>query len=182
MTLLDLLVLAVLAFGLVRGLGTGAIRQVAGIFGLLVAFVLSVELMHPVGEMLMESFRISPDVAPLVGFVLVFMVVQLAVYVLVRVVQGIIGALKLSVIDRVFGGAVGAFKAALLLSVVFLVLDRMGFPDEDTREASSFYDPIAGALPAAWDYVSEQLPQVQALSEAFGDRVESELSGSSDER
>ena len=175
MNLLDLLVLAVLAFGLVRGLGTGAIQQVASILGLLVAFVLSVELMDEAGALIMESFAVSPDIAPLLGFALVFIAVQVVVFALVRVVKGLVGALKLTAVDRFLGGAVGAFKAALLLSVVFLVLDRFGFPDEDARAASAFYAPIADVLPAAWAYVSETFPHVQALSEAFGDRVESEL-------
>ena len=176
MNLLDLLVLAVLAFGLVRGLGTGAIQQAASILGVLIAFVLSLELMHEAGALIVESFAVSEEAAPLLGFVLVFIAVQVGVFVLVRIVKGLVGALKLTAVDRLLGGAVGAFKAALLLSVVFLVLDRFGFPDADARDASAFYAPIADVLPAAWAYVSETFPQVEALSEAFGDRVESELS------
>ena len=173
---LDVLILIMLAIGLMRGFATGVIRQAASIVGLLAAFVLSVQLMEPTGVLVTESLDVSPSVAPLVGFVLVFLAVQVAVFALARIVENLVGALRLTVVNRVLGGVVGAFKAALALSVLFLVIGSFGVPEEPAQEASLFYDPVSSALPAAWDYVSDRLPEVERLSEKFGDRVARHLS------
>ena len=175
MNTLDFLILAGLAVGLVIGLRSGLIKQALSFVGLLLAFVLSLHLMTPVGEMAAGSLGISEDIAPLVGFVLVFLGVQVAVFALTQVLESIIGALKLSGVNRLLGGAVGAFKAGLVLSVVFLVLGYVQVPSEQTREESAFYAPVSTVLPSAWGYVSDTFPQVAKVSEQFGKRVEEEV-------
>ncbi len=175
MNLLDLFILVGLAGGLIIGLRSGLIKQVLSFVGMLVAFVLSLHLMTPVGEMAAGSLGISEDIAPLVGFVLVFLGVQVAVFGLTKLLEAVVGALKLSVVNRLLGGAVGAFKACLVLSVVFLVLGYVSVPSEDTREDSAFYAPVSTVLPAAWKFVSDTFPQVAKVSEQFGKKMEEEV-------
>lgn len=175
MNTLDFFILAGLAGGLVIGLRSGLIKQAMSFVGMLVAFVLSLHLMTPVGEMAAGSLGISEDIAPLVGFVLVFLVVQVAVFGLTKLLEKVVGALKLSSVNRLLGGAVGAFKACLVLSVVFLVLGYVSVPSEETREASAFYAPVSTVLPAAWTFVSDTFPQVAKVSEQFNQKIEEEV-------
>ncbi|QXD16081.1 CvpA family protein [Rhodocaloribacter litoris] len=171
MNTLDLLILFILLAGAVHGFSTGLIRQVASVVSLVLAFILGVQFMTPVGDMAAESLGLSDRIAPLVGFILVFMAIQIAVFALARMVEGLVGVLKLTFLNRLGGGALGAFKAALALSVVFLVLHYVGLPGEELEQGSVLYDPVAGVLPRAWDYVSERVPQVESLSEKFGEHV-----------
>ena len=175
MNLLDLLILVGLAGGLIIGLRSGLIKQALSFVGMLVAFVLSLHLMTPVGEMAAGSLGISEDIAPLVGFVLVFLGVQVVVFGLTKLLEAVVGALKLSVVNRLLGGAVGAFKACLVLSVVFLVLGYVSVPSEDTRDASGLYTPVSTVLPTAWGYVSDTFPQVAKVSEQFSKKIEEEV-------
>ncbi len=177
MSTLDLLILAVLAVGLVRGFATGVIRQVASLVGMVAAFVLGVQLMKPVGGLIVGSLGVSPAIAPLLGFLLVFVVVQVGVFAAGRFVETLVGALRLTVFNRAAGGALGAFKAALALSVGFLVLGYVNMPAEATQRDSALYAPVATVLPTAWNYVSDRLPAAESLSEKFGDRVEASLPG-----
>lgn len=175
MNTLDILILIALTGGLVVGLRAGLIKQVLSFVGLIVAFVLSLQLMKPVGEMAAGSLGISDDIAPLVGFVLVFLAVQVAVFALIRALQAIVGALKLSSVNRLLGGAVGAFKASLALSVLFLVLGNLDVPSEETRESSAFYEPVAMMVPDTWDYLAEAVPQLKQVSEQFGKEVQEQI-------
>lgn len=175
MNTLDLLILLGLVVGIVRGMTTGVVRQVAKLFGLVVAFFLSLQLMDAVGALATDSLGISPRIAPVVGFVLVYLVVQVAVFLLIHAVESLIGVLRIGAVNRALGGALGALKAALVLSLVFLVLGHLGVPERETQARSSFYDPIASVLPDAWSFVAERLPAVRSLSESFGQRVEAEL-------
>ncbi len=169
MNTLDVLIGIVLAGGLLIGLRSGFIKQALSFAGMIVAFLLALNLMHAAGALVTTSLGISEDIAPLLGFALVFLAVQVLVFALARLVETVAGALKLSGVNRLLGGAVGAFKAALLLSVAFLVLARLQVPTEETRDASALYDPVASVLPAAWDYFSEVFPEVERLSDRFGE-------------
>lgn len=176
MTTLDLAILGGVALGLVVGLRAGLIKQIASIVGLLLAFVLAVQLMRPVGVLISRSLDVSPSISPLVGFVLVFMGVQIIVFAAVKATEAIVGALKLGAVNRLLGGAVGAFKAVLALSVAFLVLGYLGAPNEPVRNASALYGPVASVLPASWSYIEQRLPQLRSLSEQFRTRVDEQIS------
>jgi len=178
MTYLDWFILIAVAAGLIRGLMVGAIRQVASIVGLLLAFVVAVQLMRPIGEMTVESIGVSQSTAPLVGFVVVFAGVQLLVVALARTLEAVVESLSLSFANRAAGGALGAFKAALLLSVLFLVTTHAGVPDEKAQGNSTLYQPVASVLPGTWDYVAAYLPAMRQASDAFGREVRPRLAPS----
>lgn len=171
MNTLDLLILLVLAGGLVRGFTTGIARQIMGVVGLVLAFVLSVKLMEPVGHLAAASVGFSPRIAPTVGFVIVFVTIQMVLLLLIRMVEAVLGALQLTPVNRALGGALGVFKAAVLLSVLFLILGYLGVPAREARAASALYGPVSGVLPRAWDFVSDRLPDVRRLSDRFADDV-----------
>jgi membrane protein required for colicin V production len=165
---LDLIILGVLAVGMLIGLRSGLIKQVASLAGLVLAFALGLQFMHPVGNMAVDSLRVSEALAPLLGFVLVFLAVQIAVVAVVKLVEAIIGALKLSAVNRALGGAMGGVKAALVLSVVFLVLGNLGIPDASARSTSSLYAPVSSVVPEAWEFVTGEFPAVKDVPERIG--------------
>jgi membrane protein required for colicin V production len=165
---LDGFILLVLAGGLARGLMAGAVRQIASIAGLLVAFFLSVQFMRPVGTGVVNSLGLAQSLAPVVGFVTLFVGIQILVIALSRMVEQILDSLHLGIANRAAGGVVGGFKAALLLSVLFLVLSSAGLPGTQVRQASALYRPVAGVLPETWDAAAHYVPRMRRISEQFG--------------
>ncbi|MEZ4698710.1 MAG: CvpA family protein [Rhodothermales bacterium] len=160
---LDLVILVVIVIGLARGFSTGGIRQLFSLAGILFAFVFAAQLMHTVGERLAGSTGISPGLAPIVGFVAIFLVIQVAAYAVSRLLESFLKALKLGIINRVVGGAIGAFKATLVLSLVFFVFGFVGIPEPATQDASLFYRTVSAVLPGTWNYVSERLPLLNRI-------------------
>lgn len=171
LALLDWLILVIVAAGLVRGVMAGAVRQVASLAGLLLAFMAAVQLMRPVGALAAQSLGISDHMAPLVGFIVVFLGVQMVVVALARLFEALLDTLHLSIANRILGGAIGGVKAIVLLSVVFLVLAHVEVPGPDTRQKSKLYRPVASAVPATWDSVADYVPAVKRVSNQFGTTV-----------
>jgi membrane protein required for colicin V production len=165
---LDWFILLVLAGGLIRGFMVGAVRQVASIAGLIVAFFLSVQFMHPVGALIVASIGLSEAAGPIAGFVVIFVGVQLLFLALSRLLERVLETLSLSLVNRAAGGALGGFKAALLLSVLFLVLSGMEMPGPETRKKSVLYAPVARALPQTLDAASPYVPAARRASDTFG--------------
>jgi membrane protein required for colicin V production len=168
LALLDWFILLVLAGGLIRGFVVGAVRQVASLAGLVVAFLLSVQWMHPVGALIVASLGLSPSMGPIVGFVAIFVGVQLLALALSRIFEEVLETLSLSLVNRAAGGALGSFKAALLLSVLFLVLTGLKVPGPEARERSMLYGPVATALPKTLDAAAPYVPAARRASDAFG--------------
>lgn len=173
--MLDIIILLVLIGGIVRGFMVGAVRQVTSILGVVAAFVMAVQLMRPAGATVVDSLGLSEALAPVLGFLVVFIAVQLVFYLLGRLVEKLLDALALNTVNRLFGSALGGFKAALLLSIAFLILTQLNMPDPRMKARSVLYRPIAQVLPETWAAVSEYVPNLKTLSEQFGGRIEDEL-------
>lgn len=171
MNTLDIIILLVLVIGLLSGLRSGFIKQVLGFAGLVVAIILAIQFMDPVGSGVGAMLGVQLATAPLIGFGVIFLVVQVVVQVLARVLRKAARAMFLGPVDRIFGGVIGGFKACLVLSMIFVALASAGLPAESWRSDSRFYDGVSGVLPSAWEFVVDVFPQVAQLSEKFGDQA-----------
>ncbi len=160
---------AVLAVGLWRGLRTGALMQVVGTVGWVLGFVAATALMAPVGEGVAASLGVSPRTAPVLGFIVVFGAVLAALTTAAHVVRKTLEAIKLGALDTAAGGALGALRAAFGLSVFLLATSFAPIPgagpllvDAEDRQASVLYDPIEALAPEVWSVVRTVTPGLQA--------------------
>ncbi len=173
MSIVDVLIIIAVGAGLVRGMTTGFLRQVLGLAGFIVALVLGLELMAFVGDKLGTALGFGLTVSRVIGFIVVFSVVQIAVLLLTRLAEAAAGALKLTMLNRLGGGVAGALKAVLFVSITLVLLARMNVPSEEGRRESVLYGPMALLVPSMWDLVAEAWPKVQTMSARFGDEVRS---------
>ena len=167
MSTLDIIIGIGLAIGLIRGLMTGAVRQALGLAGTILAVILGLEFMRPVGGVIGSALGLPESFYSPVGFLAIFLGLELAFFFIIRAVEAAIKVLKLSVVNRGLGGAFGAAKAVLMFSILFLVLGLFNVPEEENRRTSLLYGPVAGAFPSVWDFVAEHFPYVRTLSQKF---------------
>jgi len=172
---LDWLILAVLVGGLIHGYVVGAVRQIGSLVGLLLALLVSVEFMDPVGVVIVSSLGLAESLAPLAGFVVVFLGVYLLVLIVARLMEQILDSLSLSFVNQVTGGAVGIVKTALLMSLLFLVLSGVELPAQETRQQSALYRPVARLLPRAIEATEDWLPAAKKAADDLGRRVRSRM-------
>jgi len=164
--MLDILIAAAIAAGAIHGFTTGAIKQVASLLGIIVSFAVAFNLMHSVGAATYRYLGATQEIAPLIGFVIVFAVVQVAIIVAARLIEKILGALKLGTVNRLLGSGVGAAKAALVLSIAFVALGAVGFPTKESRAESRLYPAVAAFLPTVWSAFSNRTG-ITNLSDVF---------------
>lgn len=168
MTLLDLAILVVLALALVRGYMVGGIRQITSIIGMVLAFVVAVQYMRPMGVQI-ETWGMSPTFAELAAFTVLFLGVYVGVSFVARMADRIIKALRLGVLDNVLGSVLSGAKVLLVVSGVLLLLARAGWPTPDTREASTLYEPVREALPVAWEHTAAYMGGAAEFDHFFPD-------------
>lgn len=172
---LDWFILIILLGGLLRGYMVGAVRQVGSVIGIVAGLLFSVEFMDSVGALIVSSLGLSDTLGPLAGFAVLFLGVYLLFLALARLVEQVLQSFSLSVVNRVLGGAVGSVKAALLLSLLFLVLAGMELPQEETRTDSAFYQPIAELLPKTIEATEKWVPAAKKAADQLGRQVRSNV-------
>ncbi len=158
----DLLIAAVVLAGAVSGWRSGALRQVAGVAAFLVALLVGLWGMDEVGAMLASSLNLSSRAAPLAGFVVLFIGVQIAIAAVVRALEGALDAARIGAVNRAAGAALGALRTALVISAVLVPLKFVGVPSPEARASSVLYEPVSRVMPGAWSVAGEHVPPLAA--------------------
>ena len=176
LTTLDFVILFFVGIGVVRGMQTGAVRQIVGAVGLVVALFAGALLMRPVGGLVVQSLGLAEQLSPVLGFVVTFTAVLAVAAVIAQLMKKTLVALRLGALDRIAGAGVGGLRAALVVSVVLLLSRPILVPSRgsailgaETRERSVLYEPVRDLAPVAWDAFRWVLPGVQdRLTDALG--------------
>ena len=172
---LDWFILVVLLGGLVRGYMVGAVRQIGSLVGLVVALLMSVEFMEPVGERVVSSLGLSESLMPLAGFAVVFLGVYFLILLLSGLARHLLGSLPLRLAHRAAGGALGGVRGALLPSLLVSAVRGVTAPVHETPGAPAFHTPIARLLPRALEATEDWIPAARNAADKLERQVRSTL-------
>lgn len=172
MATLDILILIVLGIGLLRGWRSGFLKQATALVGTLLAFLLAASFMESAGKMIASGMRLSPEQASLIGFMGLFLIVKLSVNMVAKAASSLLEAVNLSGVDRMAGGITGAAKAAVAMSLVFVIIGFAQLPGEVSREDSDFYMPVYQIVPTAWTLLEDRSPAFGDLLRKVEDRLD----------
>ncbi|MCE1155652.1 MAG: CvpA family protein [Bacteroidales bacterium] len=155
MNTLDLIILFPVAIGMITGLFRGLIKEVIALAILIIGIYLAKLLAPLASSMLIDLFDISAKGAQPLGFIAVFSIVAISLTIAGHLMQGAIKMLSLGFLNSIVGGIFGGLKVALLISVIFNVLQgldhRLSVIDPELKEKSIFYDPVKGLAPELWN-------------------------------
>jgi membrane protein required for colicin V production len=121
MNLLDIFMLVILGFCLIRGIFRGIIKELTSIVGVFVGFFVAYNF-YPVVAVLISRFFTSEAYLNIASFFLAFTVLFLAVGLIGVVLKHLFKAVALGWIDRVLGAIFGFVKAILIVSVLLVPL------------------------------------------------------------
>ena len=163
MVTIDFVMLVLITLGTVRGAMTGGINQLLSLAGIIVALLLAAPLSGLVSEQLIKHTDIAEEFIPILSFLVIFGLIQVGAYFLAELIEALLKAVKLGVIDKFLGGFVGAFKAVLLIGIILFAVRFIGIPGKETREASFFYNSIYNIVPATWDFIVGNAPRASEV-------------------
>ncbi|PHK27905.1 hypothetical protein VF13_41115 [Nostoc linckia z16] len=138
MTLMDIILGGLLAYGVVKGFQRGLFKELAGTLSLLFAVFLAVKLATLVGTFTGHG--------ALAAFFITFFTVLIGVSLLAKVLNRITDAAGLGIIVRLLGAFFGCIKMALMLSVALHFFVKINFSNtlakEETLQKSVFFYPL----------------------------------------
>lgn len=122
MNILDLILVGCLAWVVLKGWRMGLLRSLAGLVGIVLAYVLGLAYGGAAAAwMTGNPERIDGWVA-LVGFLLVFVATVIAFHLAGRVLHNVLQATPFGVFDALGGAAVGLAKGVLILGLLLILL------------------------------------------------------------
>jgi membrane protein required for colicin V production len=94
-----------------------------------------------------------------IAFMITFVIIVVIIHFLGLLLDKFAETISLGFLNSLLGLVFGVFKTALILSVIFVVLNainaRHHFLPEDKIEQSKFYNPIADIAPAIFPIIGE---------------------------
>ena len=165
MNWLDLLITVCLAIGLIKGLFDGIVKQVVSIISLAVAIFFAGVVAKPIREFCSkQSFITStfPDyVITSICYILAFVAIILLLYWAGRLVNTAINVTPAKGINHLLGGALGALKWVLILSLVFILLivfdPNCKVISKQIQQESVLFRRISSVVPSLYPYVKNYL-------------------------
>lgn len=159
MSIIDIIILVVVAFGLIRGLMNGLVQELT----ILVALVLGVigaKMWSPeLGQRISEAFTWSEKVSAAVAYAAILFGITVGLGLIGKLLTRILRAASLSGLNRLMGGLFGALKWAIivgaLLTVIDMFNDKVPIIKQEAKEQSVLYQPIQSLFGVAWDEVME---------------------------
>lgn len=164
MQTIDIIITVLLIIGLIGGLHDGAVKQIAGLAGLIGGLLLGRAFYLPVGKWLVATFGLSTEVAYITAFIVILIVVPLLFSVVGWLVSKLLSIICLGWVNRLLGGLVGVLKSALLVGVIITGIEFFDQRDSliaaEKKESSVLYYPIYDATGIFFNGIKEEFSNI----------------------
>ncbi len=165
MTLLDMFVLSGLFIATALGYRAGVQRKMFNLLLALAAIIATAQFAQPIGEWFFEEFGASDQQ----GYgIAIFMVLG------ATIIPGILVYRKFDCVkpssesSQFFGGLFGLMEGAFIISICLLLFRAYGTPDQETRDKSALYRPLAGLARATFVTIEPLVPGGKELRLELG--------------
>lgn len=139
----DILVITILAYGLIRGIFRGLVRELSSIVGILGGFYAAYTYYPQVANLISHLIE-NPYYLNIISYLIIFSTVVIIVGILAVIIKYLLNIAYLGWVDRVSGALFGLLKAGLVVCVLFIVLTAF-LPDSSTTIRTAKFSPyIAG--------------------------------------
>ena len=169
MSVLDIILGALLLFGLINGFLKGLFVEIAGLFALVLGVYGAIHFSNFAADILQSRFEWSEKTINITAFAITFVVIVLAISLAGKALTKIADFAALGIINKLLGGVFGVLKIGLILSVVLIVFDKMNrtlpFVDKAELDDSILYNPVKSLAPTIFPSIikneSEEREKVQ---------------------
>ncbi|MDY0100061.1 MAG: CvpA family protein [Bacteroidales bacterium] len=159
MNYIDFIIIILLVFGLMRGYSEGLVKELASLLALIVGIWGAIKFSSFTAAKLYDYFDMTGKFVGIIAFLLTFIAIVILIHFIGILVDKFVDSISLGFLNRLLGVFFGVFKTALILSVIFVVLNALdakhSFLPKEKIEQSKLYNPIADIAPALFPIIGE---------------------------
>ena len=159
MNYIDLIIIVLLVFGLARGFIDGFIKELASLLALILGIWGAIKFSSFTAERLADYFDMTGKYVAITSFLITFIIIVIIIHFIGIAIDRLVDTLSLGFLNRLLGLAFGVIKTAIILSVIFVVLNAIDakhhFLPREAIQHSRLYNPIADIAPAIFPIIGE---------------------------
>ena len=167
MNVFDIIIAALLLFGLVRGIMKGLFIEVASLVALIAGVYGAIHFSYFVSNFLKEYVSFKQEYISLASFAITFVIIIVAITLLGKVLTKIADFASLGIINKILGGVFGVLKIGLILSIIFIFFGKMNetipFVKKKTLEESILYSSVKKIAPTIFPSIIKEEKQDKSL-------------------
>ena len=152
MSVIDILLLTAIGFGVVRGLFKGLFVEIATLLALVLGAYGAAYFSNYASDFLSSHLDWSEKTIAISAFVITFAVIVIVISLVGKALTKLASFAALGLLNKILGGVFGGLKMTLICSVLILVVETLNgsisiVPDEKIQE-SALYKPVQFLAPA----------------------------------
>ena len=118
---LDILILGIGVVSVAYGLKKGVVKEAFVILQILLPFLIAVRMSNT-GQKLVQPAVNNPDISPAAGFIVIFAIAVVAIWILGTLLSKTIRLAGLGPIDKILGAVFGVIKAGLIAGFICILI------------------------------------------------------------
>lgn len=160
MNYIDYVIIAFVAFFLVKGLVRGFFAETLGLVGLIVAFIFATKYMSDLSNWIDRFIKMQAAIATVLSFVIIFFAVILVFHLAAHLLESLFKQAYLGWLEKLAGAGVGFLKGATIVSLllIFISLVPFGMSLIPGLKDSRLYEPARNFAPKMFNLITKVLP------------------------
>jgi len=159
MNVLDIIFLVPMLYALYRGFKKGLIHMISSLLALVLGIIGAIKLRPVFASSLDSVFTISPEYVNVIAFAVAFVSIVIIVHLAAFLVEKLVKAVALSLVNRVLGMAFGILVTAFVISMILWPINEVNEKKQIIKperiEGSLLYKPLSAFAPAFFPYLKK---------------------------
>lgn len=118
---LDIVIIIILGYGLIRGIFRGMVKEISSIVGVFAGFYAAYSY-YPLVSEILEDWITNVPFLNILSFMLIFCVIFFLISILGVIIKYLMHVASLGWMDRFLGASLGFGKSVLIVSIILVVL------------------------------------------------------------
>ena len=160
MSTIDIILAALLLFGLVKGFIKGLFVEITSLVALVLGLYGAIHFSYFAANFLNSKVEWSEKYIQIISFAITFVIIVLIISLSGKLLTKLADAAALGIVNKVFGAVFGMIKIGLILSVVLIVFDKLNrnlpFVNEEKLQISALYKPVKNLAPMLFPSILEK--------------------------
>ena len=157
MNYIDIILAILLVLSAISGFRKGLVVELASLAALVLGIWGAFEFSHITSEFLVENLNWKWDHLNIASFIITFVVIVILVHIVGNTVNKMVETVMLGFVNKLAGLVFGVVRAALVLSIVLIVFDKIDedvqILSSDVKEESQMYEPIRNLAPTIFPFI-----------------------------
>lgn len=137
MNLIDLIIIAIIGFGIIRGYSKGLIIELSSFFGIFISFFIAGNVDNLLSNEISAFISVNSDLLNTISFIIIFILSYLLIIYLAKGFTKLAKVVYLGLLNSVLGGVFGGLKLLLILLIITKIIFSLNLLSNNIISESS---------------------------------------------